>query len=86
MIAALWNYTGLSAEEMEERIGSQFERSLTTTVNDIEHIESQTMNGRSVTKIFFHPGAKVDMAMAQLTATGASNTAANAARNHARRS
>ena len=74
VIAALWNYTGLSAEEMEERIGSQFERSLTTTVTDIEHIESQTVTGRSVTKIFFHPGAKVDMAMAQLTSTGVSNT------------
>jgi multidrug efflux pump subunit AcrB len=67
VIAALWNYTGLSAEEMEERIGWQYERSLTTVVTDVEHIESQTVNGRSITKVYFHPGTKVDMAMAQLT-------------------
>ena len=72
VIAALWNYAGLSAEDMEERIGTQYERSLTTTVNDIEHIESQTMNGRSITKVFFHPGARVEMAMAELTATAQS--------------
>ncbi len=70
VIAALWNYTGLSAEEMEERIGSQYERSLTTVVTDVEHIESQTVNGRSITKVYFRPGTKVDMAMAQLTAVG----------------
>jgi multidrug efflux pump subunit AcrB len=74
VIAALWNYTGLTAEDMEERIGTQYERSLTTTVNDIEHMESQTMNGRSITKIFFHPGARVDMAMAELTAVAQSTT------------
>ncbi len=68
VVAALWNYTGLSAEEMEERIASPFERSLTTVVTDIDHMESQTVNGRSITKVFFHPGARVDMAMAQLTA------------------
>jgi multidrug efflux pump subunit AcrB len=68
VIAALWNYNGLNAEEMEERIGSQYERSLTLAVNDIEHMESQTVNGRSISKVFFHPGAKVDVAMAQMTA------------------
>jgi len=68
VVAALWNYSGLNAEEMEERIGSQYERSLTTAVSDIEHIESQTVEGRSITKVFFHPGAKVDVAMAQMTA------------------
>jgi multidrug efflux pump subunit AcrB len=70
VIASLWNYTGLSAEEMEERIASQYERSLTTVVTDVEHMESQTVNGRSITKVYFHPGTKVDMAMAQLTAVG----------------
>jgi len=74
VIAALWNYTGLSAEEMEQRIGSQYERTLTTAVSDIEHIESQTVNGRSITKVFFHPGAKVEMAMAQMTAVAQANT------------
>ena len=52
IIAVLWNYNGLSAEEMEGRITSQFERMLTTTVNDMEHIESTTMEGRAIVKIF----------------------------------
>ena len=68
VIAALWNYQGLSAEEMEERIASPYERSLTTVVTDIDHIESQTVNGRSITKVYFHPGTRADMAMAQMTA------------------
>ena len=68
VIAALWNYPGLSAEEMEERIASPYERSLTTVVTDIDHIESQTVNGRSIIKVFFHPGTRVDLAMAQMTA------------------
>ena len=72
VIACLWNYSGLTPEDMEERIATQYERSLTTTVNDIEHIESQTINGRSVIKVFFHPGARVEMAMAELTATAQS--------------
>jgi multidrug efflux pump subunit AcrB len=69
VVASLWNYTGLSAEEMEERVASPWERSLTTVVTDIDHMESQTVNGRSITKIFFHPGTRVDMAMSQLTAS-----------------
>ncbi|HTW63596.1 MAG TPA: efflux RND transporter permease subunit [Bryobacteraceae bacterium] len=72
VIAALWNYTGLSAEEMEERIASPFERSATTVVTDIDHIESQTVNGRSVIKVFFHPGTRVDLAMSELTAAAQS--------------
>jgi len=68
VIAVLWNYSGLGAEDMETRIGSQYERFLTTAVADIEHIESQTVEGRSITKVFFHPGAKVDIAMSQMTA------------------
>jgi len=74
VIAALWNYNGLPAEDMEERIGTQYERSLTTTVNDIEHMESQTTNGRSITKVFFHPGARVELAMAELTAVAQTTT------------
>jgi multidrug efflux pump subunit AcrB len=72
VVAVLWNYTGLSAEEMEERIATQFERNLTTSVNDMEHTESQTVNGRSIIKIFFHPNVKIEMAVAQVTAQGAS--------------
>ncbi|HTR37153.1 MAG TPA: efflux RND transporter permease subunit [Bryobacteraceae bacterium] len=72
VVAALWNYTGLSAEEMEERITSPYERSLSTVVTDIDHIESQTVNGRSIIKVFFHPGTRVDLAMSQLTAVAQS--------------
>ena len=68
VVAAAFNYNGLSAEEMEERITSIYERSLTTTVNDIEHIESQSIDGRAIIKIFFQPGANIDAAVAQVSA------------------
>jgi multidrug efflux pump subunit AcrB len=68
VIAALWSYQGLSAEEMEVRVASPYERSLTTVVTDIDHMESQTVNGRSITKVFFHSGTRVDLAMAEMTA------------------
>src|SRR5215831_7696967 len=68
VIAAAFNYTGLSAEEMEERITSIYERSLTTTVNDIEHIESQSINGRAIIKVYFQPGADINAAVAQVSA------------------
>ena len=68
VIAAAFNYTGLSAEEMEERITSIYERSLTTTVNDIEHIESQSVNGRAIIKVFFQPTADINAAVAQVSA------------------
>ena len=69
VVSILYNYTGLSAEEMEQRITSVYERILTTTVNDIEHIESQSLNGVSVVKVFFQPGVQVSAAVAQLTAS-----------------
>ncbi len=69
VVSVLWNYSGLSAEEMENRITSNFERILTTTVNDIEHIESQSWNGTAVVKVFFQPSAKPEAAVAQLTAS-----------------
>ena len=68
VIAAAFNYTGLNAEEMEERITTGYERSLTTTVNDIEHIESQSIDGRAVIKVFFQPSVNIDSATAQVTA------------------
>src|SRR5579863_7242601 len=68
VIAAAFNYTGLSAEEMEERITSIYERSLTTTVNDIEHMESQSIDGRAIVKVFFQPGADINAAVAQVSA------------------
>lgn len=68
VVSAVWTYAGISPEEMEKRIVTVFERSLTTTVNDIEHIESQSYNGVSVVRVYFHPGSKVEMAMAQVNA------------------
>ncbi len=68
VIAVCWVYTGISPEEMEERIVSNYERALTTTVNDIEHIESNSLSGISVVKIYFQPGANIDGATAQVTA------------------
>src|SRR4030088_1418016 len=68
VVSTIWNYSGLSAPEMANRIVSNYERALTTTVNDIEHIESQTLSGISVVKIFFRPGARIDAAVAQVTA------------------
>ncbi|MBV9301847.1 MAG: efflux RND transporter permease subunit [Acidobacteriaceae bacterium] len=68
VVSVVWQYAGLSAEEMSDRIVYQTERALTTTVNNIEHIESQSMNGRSVVKIFFQPHADIASAIAQVTA------------------
>jgi len=68
VIGAAFNYSGLNAEEMEERITSIYERILTTTVNDIEHIESQSLDGRAIIKVFFQPGANVSAALAQVSA------------------
>src|SRR3954451_9977781 len=69
IVSVLWVYSGLSPAEMEKRVVTNFERSLTSNVNDIEHIESQAYNGYGVIKIYFHPNVKVDMAVAQITAT-----------------
>ena len=68
VIAVVWNYGGMSSEELANRIVSNFERTATTTVNDIEHIESQTLRGISVVKIFFQSNVKIEMAIAQVTA------------------
>ena len=69
IVSVLWVYSGLSPEEMEKRVVTNFERSLTSNVNDIEHIESQAYNGYAVVRIYFHPNVKIDMAVAQVTAT-----------------
>ena len=68
VVSVVWGYSGMSAEEMASRIVTVSERGLTTTVNDIEHIESQSLNGMGVIKVFFHPNVKIDMAIAQITA------------------
>jgi multidrug efflux pump subunit AcrB len=68
VVAMVWQYTGLSPEQMANRIVLLSERTLTTTVNDIEHVESQSMNGIGVIKIFFQPKANIATAVAQVTA------------------
>jgi CzcA family heavy metal efflux pump len=68
VVSVIWNYAGMSPEELSNRIVLPFERSLTTTVNDIEHSESQTLNGVSVVKIFFRPTVNISQAVAQVTA------------------
>jgi CzcA family heavy metal efflux pump len=68
VIAVAWSYNGLNPEEMEGRMTTLFERTLTTTVDNIEHIESTTVYGRSLIKIFLQPGADLVTANAQVTA------------------
>jgi len=68
VITVAWTYTGMPPEEMSDRILFNFERSLTTTVNDIEHIESNSLNGVGIVKIYFHPHTNLASAIAQVTA------------------
>jgi multidrug efflux pump subunit AcrB len=68
VISIIWNYNGLPAQEMGQRISAQNERSLTTTVSDIEHIESTSLAGISIIKVFFQPTANIQTAIAQVVA------------------
>ena len=68
VVTIIWSYAGLAPEDMERRIVTVDERAMTTTVSDIEHIESQTVNGVAVIKVFFQPGASIDAAVSQITA------------------
>jgi CzcA family heavy metal efflux pump len=68
VIAVGWQYTGLPPDQMVGRVSTLFQRSLTTTVNDIEHIEANTYPGMSIVKIFFQPGVDIAVANAQVTA------------------
>src|SRR5271170_7070447 len=68
VINVVWQYTGLSPEEMSNRVIFNFERSLTTTVNDIAHIESQSLAGVGLLKVYFHPHTDIAFAIAQVTA------------------
>ena len=64
----VWSYAGLPPQEMADRVVTIDERAMTTTVNDIEHMESTSYNGVAVIKVFFQPTAQIDMAIAQITA------------------
>src|SRR5208337_3059243 len=68
IVAAIWTYTGLSPSDMSGRIVSYHERTLTTTVSNIEHIESQSYYGSGVIKVYFQPGTNIASAQAQITA------------------
>jgi multidrug efflux pump subunit AcrB len=68
VVSIIWRYTGLSTEEMEGRIVTNFERAMSATVNDIARIESQTYNGIGVVKVFFHPTANLPASLAQIIA------------------
>ena len=68
VIAVVWQYGGLNVDDMEKRITGNYERAITTTVNGIEHIESQTLSGVGIVKIFFHQGTSIENANAQVTA------------------
>ncbi len=68
VVSIVWQYTGLSAKEIEQRFIYTHERALTTTVNNIEHIESTSYDGVGVIKVFFQPGTSPDAGVAQVTA------------------
>src|ERR1700690_3515812 len=68
VVSIVWNYAGLNSQDMSNRIVSLTERALTTTVDDIEHSESQSLNGIAVVKVFFQPSANIPKAIAQITA------------------
>src|SRR5437879_13228713 len=70
--SVIWSYGGISPEEMAEVITIRSERSFTTSVNDIEHMESQSLPGIAIIKIFFQPNAKIEHAQAQLAASSPS--------------
>ena len=68
VVSVVWNYTGLAPAEMADRIVTNSERAVTVTVNDVEHIESQSLNGIAVVKIFFRPSVNISTALTQVTA------------------
>jgi multidrug efflux pump subunit AcrB len=72
VVSVIFSYQGIPPEEMANRIATVFERSMTTTVNDIEHIESQSYPGVTVIRAYFQPGAKVETAIAQITSNSQS--------------
>src|SRR5215472_7625296 len=69
VVSVVWFYTGMSPADMAERIVANSERGITTTVNDIEHMESQSVYGLGVIKVFFRPGTNLSTAIAQITSS-----------------
>ena len=79
VVSIVWTYNGFSAEDMAHRITSNYERALTSDVDDIKHMESQSLNGVSVVKVFFHPGADINRAIAEAASNSALDPAHSAA-------
>jgi len=72
VLSVVWTYNGMSAEDISHRIVAPYERALTSDVGDIEHVESQSLNGVAVVKIFFHPGADITRALAEASSSAQS--------------
>ncbi len=68
VVSIIWTYNGISPDDMSDRIVTPCERALTTTVNDIEHIESRSYTGISIIRVYFQPSVSIDMGVAQVTA------------------
>src|ERR1700744_3442955 len=68
IVSVVWQYGGLTPDDMADMVTTRSERGMTTTVNDIEHMESQSYAGVSVIRMYFHQGAKIEAAIAQITA------------------
>jgi multidrug efflux pump subunit AcrB len=66
VVSVIWQYTGLSPQEMEQRVATYSEYSFSSSVNDIRNMESQTLEGIAVQKIYFQPGVNIDLAIAQI--------------------
>ena len=72
VVSVIWTYSGVSPEEMAEVITVRCERAFTVMVNDIDHIESQSLPGLAVIRVYFHPNARIDAAVAQMSAASQS--------------
>ncbi len=69
VVTVIWSYNGITPNDMEKRFVTQSERAYTTTVGNIEHIESESVSGLGIVKIYFQPGADISSAIAQVTAS-----------------
>lgn len=74
VVSLIWSYTGMSPDEMAKRVVTSSERAVTTTVNDVERIESESVPGFGIIRIYFYPNVQIDTAIAQITAVGMSIT------------
>jgi multidrug efflux pump subunit AcrB len=83
VVSVIWFYSGMSPEDMADRIVANSESGVTITVNSIAHMESQSVYGMGIVKVFFRPGADLSTAIAQLTAMVQTHSACPAARNDA---